>query len=127
MTSILPQIEILQEIPFFHKRYAEIVLKLIVDKLLCMNEFEIGTGNGKGSVIGFDADDFENVQIELQYFDFKFVLIVNEHSEENFASTFTYKIFEDSPLYKMIPEKLIAAMGQVADEKESVTYKPKLR
>lgn len=127
MTSILPQIEALQEVPFIHERYAETLLNLLVSKLLSMDEFEIGIfqkGRRRGSVIGFDADDFENVQLELRYIDYKFVLVLHEHSDENFASTFRYKIFEDSPLYQRIPDKLRVAMEDVADEFEPSTYQP---
>lgn len=128
MTSILPQIEELQEVTFIHERYAEKLLHLLVSKLLSLDEFTIDVhyhkGRPKGSVIGFDGDDGENVQLELRYVNYKFVLVLHGHGDENFMSTFRYKIFEDSPLYQQIPDKLRKAMDDVTDEYQPITYKP---
>ncbi len=128
MTSIQPQIDQLCEVPFIHDQYAEKLLHLLVSKLLSMHEFEIGVyyykGKPKGSVICFDGDEFENVQLELRYVNYKYVLVLHAHGDENFMSTFRYKIFEDSSLYQRIPEKLRKAMDDVTDEYQPITYKP---
>lgn len=126
MSSILPKIEVLNEVPALHEFYAGSLFKILIDKLLRMDEFEIGIGwQGKKewSAIGFDGDDFEDVQLELRYMDHNFVIVVNENSEENFASTFTYKIFESSPLYNQIPEKLREMMIDVAFEREATIFR----
>lgn len=126
MGSVLPQLGELYEVPLIHEQYAGRLLKLLVFKLLSMEGFEIGIlPKGKrGSVVRFDGDDFENVQLELRYTNYKFILVLHAHGDENYMSTFRYKIFEDSPLYNTIPDKLRTAMEDVADELEPITYKP---
>ena len=128
MTSLLPQIKSLQDTPLINLRYAEILLDLAISKLLSMDEFMIGifeAGGEKGSIIGFDGDDLEDVQLELQYSDSKFILVLNENSDENFACTFKYKIFQNSELYQRIPDKLRAAMEKAANKFKSAKYKGK--
>jgi len=118
MSSILPQIESLQDVPFAHAQYAEGILNLMLNKLLEDGEYDIGAffqGEQEGSMVAFDGDDFENVQAELRYVDYKFVIVVSEHSDENFASQFSYKIFEGARLDKMIPDKLRADMIRKAN------------
>lgn len=126
MSSILPQISSLQETPSFNFRYAEILLHLFVTKLLSMDEIEIGTfieADEEGSVIAFDGDDFENTQLQLRFAENRFVLVLQEHSDEHFACTFNYKIFDHSVLYQRIPDKLRAAMEDVASDNESATFR----
>ncbi|MCC7303495.1 MAG: hypothetical protein IT233_12720 [Bacteroidia bacterium] len=126
MSSILPQIDVLTEVPALHEFYAKSLLRILTDKLLSMDEFEIGIftqGKKAWSAISFDGDDSEDVQLELRYSDHNFVIVVNENSEENFASTFTYKIFENSPLYNQIPEKLQGMMRDVAFEGEPAIFR----
>lgn len=127
MSSFLPQIASLQETPSINYRYADILLNLLVTKLLSMDEFDIGifeTKDEKGSVIGFNGDEFENEHLELQYSDNRFILILHENSEENFACIFSYKIFQDSDFYQRIPENIRNAMGDVADNFKPAVYRP---
>ena len=127
MSSILPQINQLSQVHIIHEQYAQAALKLIVEKLLSMDEFDIGTftqGTDSGSKIAFDGDDFENTEIELCYIYSKFILSIRAHCTEFNISSFTYTILEESPLYLMIPEKLRNAMEDVADIEEEVIFKP---
>lgn len=113
MSSLLPKITSLQEIPRINFRYAEVLLSLLVTKLLSMDEFIIGTfseGDEDGSVIAFDGDELENTHLQLRYADNRFVLVLHEHSDEHFTCTFSYKIFDQSDLYHMIPDKVRTAM-----------------
>lgn len=127
MSSILPQITTLQETPSFNFRYAELLLNLLVQKLLSMDEFIIGTfseADEEGSIIAFDGDQFENTQLQLRFAEDRFVLVLHEHSDENFACTFSYKIFDHSDLYQRIPDKLRSAMEEVASDNQPFTFKP---
>lgn len=125
MSSILPQIETLQDVPLFNYKYCEFMLKVLLSKLFEMQEFDIGLfreGEEEGAVIGFDGNDSEDVQLELRYAENRFIIVVTENSTENFACTFQYKIFDDSLLYQMIPDKLRAVMEHAADKSETSTF-----
>lgn len=118
MTSILPQIEALQEIPLFHRAYAAALLRHIVGKINETEDYEIGTfrdGNEYGSELAFDTDDFENSRIELRYNHREFVLIAVDNLDDLMGSIFRYKISEDSDLYQLIPDNLVLQMVQVAE------------
>lgn len=127
MSSILPQIAGLQDAATFNFKYAETLLNIAVNKLLAEEEINVGIFNEDefaGSCIGFDADNFEDIQLELRYFDEKFQIALNEHSEENFACTFRYSIFEGSVLYYNIPETLREIMKNVSVSSVPMKYYP---
>ena len=125
MGSILPKIEKLQEIPELHEKYACSLLKLVLDKLLQEQELDIGIKRGANpdevySIISFDSDELENCNIELTFsIRSRIELIVNDHSEDMFTSTFTYRIIEGTPIYKLLPVGLIDIMEEVVFEGES--------
>jgi hypothetical protein len=126
MSSILPQINELQETPFVNARYADRLLTLLIEKQLSLEELNIGlfeSFDETGSVIRFDEGDFENVQLELKYTAYRFIIELTENSNENFACTFRYKIFEDTDLYDKIPEVLRRFMIKAADDNKSKRYK----
>lgn len=130
MTSILPQIEALENIPLLHYQYAKGLLQLLVSELLEIEEFEIGLyseGKKWGSQIIFDSDEFENSQLELRYVtnEDRFYIIASDDSEDIDTSTFRYKIHDGMSLYDMIPHKLVAMMKQAAFDRESILFNPK--
>ncbi len=115
MTSILPQINGLNEIPDLHDYYAKRVLSFIIEKLRQEDSIDIGViGNGGSSLISFDTDDWENTKIDLRYKNGKFSIKIRAYSRDDDKSTFYYYLHEPSELYDMIPPKLIEAMADVA-------------
>ncbi len=121
MTRILPQIEALQEIPFFHRTYAKAILGHIANKIAETDEIEVGTfsnGEQSGSFIGFDTDDFEDTRIELRYDHTEFFLTVEDNYDDMRCSTFEYRIPEDSELSGMIPAAVVSRLFQVANSDE---------
>ena len=124
MTSILPQINQLNEIPDLHDYYAKGVLSYINEELRQLDSIEIGViGTLGGSIISFDTDDSEDTNIELRYKKGKFSLKIKAYSREDYRSVYYYYIPEDSKLYNMIPAKLINEMMDVAMEGEAKTIK----
>jgi hypothetical protein len=126
MSSTLPKISALREAPSANRQYAEILLNLLVTAFFSMDEIYIGlfeNNDEKGSAISFDADEFENVQLQLQYSGNRFLLILYENSNENCACTFSYKIFDNTDLYQRIPEKIRDAMEEVAYKIKSAILK----
>lgn len=126
MSSILSQIQELNQVHRIHEDYARAALKLIITKILNMSELDIGVFSNekeRGSIIAFDGDDFENINIELCYAYPKFILNIRENGDELDISIFSYKILEHSNLYQMIPENLIKAMEESADGDDSITIR----
>ncbi len=126
MTSLQPQIEILQEVPFANLNYASSLLDLILNKLATEMKLEIGVfedRDGLGSAIGFDSDESEDVQLYLRYVKGRFVILLHENSEENCAAVFKYTIYEESSLYKRLPTLLCELMEKVSNTENPMTYK----
>lgn len=119
MTSILPQINGLNEIPHLHDYYAKRVLFFIIEKLHQDNSVDIGVmGNGGSSLISFDTDDWENTKIDLRYKNGKFSIKIRAFSRDDDKSSFYYYLHEPSEMYDMIPIKLRITMADVAMECE---------
>lgn len=109
MSSIFPQIEVLRNIPDIHRQYAVAALNLIIEKVNEEEELMVGEGP-EGRCLTFDGSEFENESLELRYNNWTFVLTISEHSQERDASQFIYKIFEDTDLYELIPERIKEAL-----------------
>ena len=126
MANLFPKIEDLQQVPLIHEQYASAALTLAMRNILSEPEFEVGLfieGADKGSEIAFDADDFENIQLTFRFTGTYFILSINEHGDDFDMSNFRYKIYEDSPLYKLIPDTVVKAMDQVFDNDKPGTFK----
>ena len=123
MTSILPQIKELQEIPRLHLEYAKTILNMLVHKLLELEEFEVGVfGDNDGSIVSFDSDDFEDIRLDLRCKRNNFSLKIIDNTDGYRTSVFLHKIEDESELFYIIPEGLRTLMEEVATNFEPATF-----
>ncbi|TRX51270.1 hypothetical protein FNH22_24350 [Fulvivirga sp. M361] len=129
MSTFFDQIEELNRIPEFNLKYVQTVLKLIISKVLDLDEVDVGVfndGHGTfGSLITFTVDDFETVVIDLRCSSNSYYLTINDNSENPGTGTFRYCLSDNPALIETIPEGLREFMEMVAFEREETVLRPK--
>ncbi|MCE3228300.1 MAG: hypothetical protein K0S32_2851 [Bacteroidetes bacterium] len=119
--SIFPNIEGLDEIPMLHFRYAEYVLKKLIENILEQDEIDIGVEGEKTAIVSFYGDT-DNLQLSILYVDHSFKIRVVEHGDSTNTAKFIYNLTENE-LEEDIPGVLREEMQNVAFEREPAVVK----
>jgi hypothetical protein len=126
MGTLFPVMDELQNVPLFHTRYAETILKIIISRLLSLEEIDVGIFQDRkiGSIISISDGEFDSVVADLK-FSGEFELVVHDNSENNDSSSFSYTLSPNKGLMSIIPLGLQEFMEVVALEQQPAVLRPR--